>query len=163
MAYEPSPAAFEELRHTAEVAMEIDKGAIYAQRAAIWYKTGKVMLLRHPETSGGNRVVESPSAGSDSYIEVEAEPFARALSQSHWDCVKMDIEGAEYQVLSHLEPSLLDRVWFFSIEIHNDLLDRSQREFVRVFLTNHFQHHEILPVKVNGVPTEDVSALYCWR
>ena len=46
-----------------------------------------------------------------------------AIGDTEWDCIKMDIEGAEFKVLMAASDEALKRVKFFTIELHNGWAD----------------------------------------
>lgn len=160
-AYEPSAAAYKELFHSAEVAEEIGTGVIDPRPFAVWSSSGQCKLGRRGDnTSAAKSLVLSEWGYEDVLCVTLDEAMAK---YPKWQCVKVDIEGAEFEVLRMASRELLERIEFLTLEIHNDILSRQQCQFVGLTLRNHFPRVEALPVKVQGKPTEQVAAYYCWR
>jgi FkbM family methyltransferase len=159
IAYEPAEKAMEELRHSAAVADEIGLGKIFVNRKAISDKNGLALLVHHGET-GCNSLVR---VGAGPNEVVKTVTLAEAMGFVHWDCVKMDIEGSEYGVLKSASPDVLERIKFLTLEVHNDILSGPQCEEIDHILRESFPKVTVLPVKVDGVPTEQIAAYFCER
>lgn len=155
-AYEPADEAFKELCHTAEVATEIGLGHINPVKRAIWDKRSAGLLFKIGDSSAENSMIQ----GSSNEVQaVETCSLDDALSmRGHWDCVKMDIEGAEWTVLT--SATFLPRVKFLTVEIHNDILSGVQCDEIGVLLQKEFPKTNRLPVKKN--PRQTV-AYFCSR
>ena len=54
---------------------------------------------------------------------VSTVSFGDALGSEQWDCIKMDIEGAEYQVILSVEVEKLKQIKFLQLEFHNGWAD----------------------------------------
>jgi FkbM family methyltransferase len=158
-ALEPTYTSFIELEGNARVAREIARGEINPQQVAVWDSDGMVLLSIDPTTTAANYVVGDRGEG----VPVHAVSLAGLLNMQDWDCVKMDIEGAEHRVLMNTHPDKLQRIKFLTVEIHNNLLAREQCVELRQRLTSIYSQVESLPVIVEGKPTDQDSALYCWR
>lgn len=148
-AYEPSEAAFKELCHTAEVATEIGLGHINPVQRAIWSKPGAGLLFKTGESTAANSMIQG---SSNDVQKVDTCTLDDALSmRGHWDCVKMDIEGAEYLALTTAQQ--LARINFLTVEIHHGPLSSEQCRDLDVFLFTNFLTVSRLPVKKNPKQT----------
>lgn len=57
-------------------------------------------------------------------LQVECVSFSDALGKEKWDCVKLDVEGAEFDIILATAPEVLRQIKFMYIEFHpwaNDL------------------------------------------
>lgn len=188
VAFEPASAAFEELQHSSRVAAEIGMGAIWPMKYGVWNKGEDQLLYLCPETTGSNSIVRtipidadittvstskferirvvslSTALSADQMVAGRAiEDIQRKPSAKMWSCVKMDIEGAEYEVLRTTSTHDLRRIKFLTMELHNDILTRDQCKEIDDLLRGVYSLVETLPVKVQGQATDQVSAYYCWR
>lgn len=158
-AYEPQKIPFRELQHSAEVADEIGYGAIYANNLAVWSHDAEIELLL---PLGLNPSTATASAARTHGVRSEAVnaiSLDRALNFAPvWHCLKIDIEGAEWEVLR--SSKRLGCVMFLTIEIHNDILGPEQCEEIRLILEKEFRHITRLPNK--NKPSETV-AYFCRR
>lgn len=165
-AYEPTPVSFTELMHSAEVAETIGLGSINPVEAAVWSEDGQKALVEHADTSGGNRLVRWPEPMANlkhPLRMVRTVSLKTALAGQFWDCVKVDIEGAEHEVFAKMDRADLELILFLTIEIHNDLLNREQVAELKSILLSSFPRVVRLPVIVAGKETDADSALFCWR
>lgn len=55
--------------------------------------------------------------------KVDCVSLADAIGQSEWDCVKMDIEGAEFQLLLSTPNAVLQNINFLTVEFHSGWAD----------------------------------------
>lgn len=161
MAYEPQRIPFKELCHTAEVAAEIGYGSIEPIEKAVWTHNGYVYLDKAPGgTSATASIMRADQNDGLASQRVECVAFDELLNRTGlwWNCVKMDIEGAEYEILTRSKH--LDRIGFLTVEIHNDILGTEPGQTLRKHLEDEFGHVQRLPRK--GYPEQDV-ALFCRR
>src|SRR5262252_769337 len=61
-------------------------------------------------------------------IIVDVETLSEALEDKTWQCVKVDIEGAEYELLMHASGEELNRISYLTVELHNDVLMEEQHD-----------------------------------
>lgn len=101
-AYEPNPYAFEVLKKR----VGRYRSAILYQKA-VAAKAGKMPLFLHEQhrksevmySQGGSLIAGKANVGTDS-VEVEVAAIADILAaHDHIDLLKVDIEGAEYDIL----------------------------------------------------------------
>jgi len=159
-AVEPSKKALLELQHSKEVANAIGAGHIEIIPCAVWSEGRGMPLYERSDSSAAHTLMDS---STDKFEIVSARSLRAIMNYQTFDCVKVDIEGAEWEVFRVMEQEDFDRIRFLTIEIHNDLLSLEKRREVGQKLIDAFPHHKIIPVQVNGVATEDVATLICWR
>jgi FkbM family methyltransferase len=160
-AYEPTPDTFTELIHSAAVASDIGLGSIEPIRAAVWSDSGIKSLWLCPETSGSNSFMRGKYEGT--FETIQTVSLKQALDGLIWDCVKMDIEGAEHEVLTKAGTDDLELIRFLTVEIHNDILSFEQRAEVAQVLKQSFPVVDRLPFKIKGEPTDVAVAYFCRR
>jgi len=97
--------------------INIDVSAI---NAAVWTYTGQVSFKGVGHLDGTrecrNGNIES---GLDS-IFVPCVTLSQALGNTVWDCVKIDIESAEYAVLMSTDVEFLKNTRYMHLELHED-------------------------------------------
>jgi len=160
-AVEPNPEVLVELVHSAAVANDIGNGKIEIVNAAVADKYRKGFLWHFPETSAINTIMGR--SGSDGCIEVQCFSLADLLGESYWDCVKVDIEGAEYETFMAASEATLERIGYLTMEIHTDLIPQGQCQELVKKLEQNFDSTSKLYLKWNGEQTDIVTAIYCWR
>ena len=129
VAYEPHPVAIRMLKETLERNKIQDKVEIVSK--AIYTHAGS---LPFTNSSGyevnatwlwNNGTLMTPSAN----LNVDTISLDEALAQKpEWDCVKMDIEGAEFDVLESVSLDMLKRVKLLSVEFHNSHADKDRHD-----------------------------------
>jgi FkbM family methyltransferase len=124
-AYEPDPDNFDRLLDAEGRAEEIGLGYIEAHNKAIWYEPTALSLFRDHH-SGTSNVV---SLGTFRNKTVEAISLHTALADREWDCVKMDIEGAEFDVLARASIEDLKKIKYLSLELHNHIGSNPQPRY----------------------------------
>jgi FkbM family methyltransferase len=125
-AFEPGRENFELLTHMIDAADLHTK--IRGIKAAIMGKSGPTKYVAHgfvkDETiyynggllTAGVKWSETDLAKAE---DVHAISFDAAIGDQEWDCVKMDIEGAEAEVLLTAHASSLAQIKFMYVEIHD--------------------------------------------
>lgn len=162
VAYEPSAAAFENLIHSAAVASDIGIGSIKPINAAIWWHEGHGDLNLSERSTGENSLINR--TGTFAVTNVPLVSLDSALQDdNNWDCVKVDIEGAEYETFMGVREENLKRIKFLTMEIHNDLLEVDLVQQLIARLEQNFPKVKKLFVKKQGADTDVVSTILCWR
>ena len=102
--------------------------SVEAINAAIWIQNGERPYIGNIDTLAGtcetyNGGIETQAASwvaEDFKIakSVKCVSFEEAIGHVDWDCVKMDIEGAEFEVLLYTPPEALRRIRFMYLEFH---------------------------------------------
>lgn len=94
--------------------------------AAVWTYTGEVQFKSLGETSayghfwrnGEIQVAANPDPKPDA-ITIPCVSFEEVLGDTIWDFVKIDIEGAEYEILMGIDPKILkDHIKAMHLEFH---------------------------------------------
>lgn len=166
-AIEPDPKTFLELMHSCEVAKEIGQGEITPIRAAVCGTAGERAFWRHPETSGSNSLIQKKGMLDQipylTQIYVPAITLKSALGETNWNCVKVDIEGSEYEAFITADSHDFAKINYLTMEIHNDILSLANRNELIERLKAEFPDFDAIPVMVNGRATSDLVSIMCWR
>jgi FkbM family methyltransferase len=93
--------------------IEVDVSAV---NAAVWTYTGEVRFKGLGYTNGALEIFGY--AGGTTVVPCVT--FAQALGDTIWDCVKMDIEGAEFEVLMNTPLEVMKRIKYMNLELHKD-------------------------------------------
>jgi FkbM family methyltransferase len=135
-AYEADPETF-----TALFGMLTRTGLLQnvdAVQAAIWTHTGVIPFegrgYQSESAEGRNGAVQvvsntTPGEPRGNTEDIKRSPlvpcisFAHALADERWDFVKMDIEGAEFEVLLRTPLNALARIGFLQVEFHHGWAD----------------------------------------
>ena len=164
LAYEPTPATFGELIYTSAVALDASiehGGGIEPINAAVSSKTGVANFHTNKVSTGNNSLLDRENTGI--IFEVQTVSLHDALRGKMWDCVKVDIEGAEHDVFMNASSEDLKLIRFLTMEIHNDLLPEQARRELVARLKPEFPYTREIFVKRHGLPTADVATLLCVR
>ena len=136
VAYEPHPVALRMLRETIQrnnITVEVVGKAIYTT-------AGTMPFCNHSGYEPNATWLWSNGtlmAGSSDTVETIS--LNEALAQKPvWDCVKMDIEGAEFDVLENVSLDMLKRVKFLSVEFHNNHASQERHAAISARLSQVF-------------------------
>lgn len=125
IAYEPDPCIFDLL-----CKMISNSGlneSVIAVPVAIWTGNENLPFVGHSSDIGGcvqyngaipNSTLPWPSEKFANGVPTQCISFDDAIGESEWDCIKMDIEGAEFEVLLSVSKEALSRVKFMFVELH---------------------------------------------
>jgi len=150
IAYEPFPKVFSQL---SQMIVATGLGNLVAPlNAAVWTYTGEIPYIGHTTSNEDVRCFNGgvPTNGikwtRDDYREsecVKCVSFDDAIGDVDWDCVKMDIEGAEFEVLLTASIDALKRVKFMYLELHDwvsrPLYDETLKKLESVFKCEYFR------------------------
>lgn len=126
VAYEPDPENYEKLEHAAVTAAAIGAGNVTRRKLAIWSSETDLMLCRDHH-SGTSNVV---GVGASRESRVSAISFRTAVSEyENWDCVKMDIEGAEFEILPRAGKHDLQKIKYLTLELHPHLVTDYKQKY----------------------------------
>jgi FkbM family methyltransferase len=126
VAYEPFPKVFAAFSQMLERTGLTDR--VKAIPAAVWTETGEVPYLGHTTPNEDVRCFNGgvPTSGvkwtPDDFQRAEMVKcisFDEAVGDIIWDCVKMDIEGGEFEVLMAASPEKLQQIKFMYVEFHD--------------------------------------------
>jgi FkbM family methyltransferase len=139
-AFEPNPSTFDLLRRNLAAQPE----RLRCTRAAVAGAAGSRRLAL-AEDSAANTIDPSRATDASADVTVTSITLGEALERAgfpHVDVLKMDIEGAEYEVLDQLAPRALDGVGAIVLECHrrpgvsaDDVAARLRREGFDVSLS----------------------------
>jgi FkbM family methyltransferase len=116
-ALEPDPDTFAWLaRNTAPFAVDCRRGAVVARA------TAEVALVRDPRGDTANHIARP---GDPEGVRVPAIAFAELLAEGY-DLVKLDVEGAEFELLSGTAPDALAGLRRLVAEVHRDAGDPAE-------------------------------------
>lgn len=159
VAYEPEPQNFKLLQEKAFVAKELGGALILPQQAAVWSESGERRLWLDANDSGANSMV---SARSEVSITAKTVSFGEALGLVRWDCVKLDVEGAEAQILLSAKISELRQIAYLTMELHNNVLTREQHSALVLRMHKDFPRIEKVPHYEDGLKTDRFARLFAW-
>lgn len=125
------------------------------------------------KSSWGNSLQASSDSSSKQLTETVSVIKLSSYLDQKIDFLKMDIEGAEVDVLREIEPKIRN-VQQLVIEIHNQIGSANNRLFfVRNFLKKHLfqiKYKKPLPIalgeflgKIMGKNTSDIYILHAWK
>lgn len=124
-AYEPHPDLF--AMFTAMLKRTDLEKKIRVIPSAIWTFSGKTSFVGHVATRddsiqyNGGLLTNGVLWGQrdrNRAVEVSCITLDEAIGDDEWDCVKMDIEGAEYETILAAPSKCLERIKFAYIEFH---------------------------------------------
>jgi FkbM family methyltransferase len=125
-AYEPFLRPYAVLRGMLD-ASDLNRYVV-AQNAAVWTYTGKVQYFGNvstldnvcPAFNGGVKSDGINWTPDDERISVEVKCISleAALGEVSWDCVKVDVEGAEFEMILACPEETLRQIRFMYIEFH---------------------------------------------
>jgi len=125
-AYEPQPITFAFLSKMIERTGLA--GRIKAINSAVWRWSGQFPFVGHEADIGGDYIqyngglhtngVVWTMADFKNSVPVDCISFDEAIGDTTWDCVKVDIEGAEFEILLHASLAALERIKFMYVEFH---------------------------------------------
>ena len=125
-AFEPCLETFELLQHNIKV--NHFQSLIKAQRAAVSGQHGTVELFVGIDSKGGilsgSASIMNPNRGgiglkSESVVAMTLGEIFAESQIPQCDFLKIDCEGAEYEILANLSPELSKRIMRVSIETHS--------------------------------------------
>jgi len=133
-AYEPDPSIFEMLSFNVD---SFGLDGVSLHNSAVWKEEGVVEFQREGGFSG-----RIPMQGdTEQLIEVDAVPLETILENRHVDFLKLDIEGAEHDVLTSCTDSLHNVDYLF-VEYHSHEDTRQGlHEILEIMCENGFRYH----------------------
>lgn len=110
---------------------------VSVMHAAVWETDGELTLYRNDVTSRAHSVMWNDEGGAHKDSERVKSLSLKNLFELNGiescDLLKMDIEGAEYQVLYGTPPEVLQRVKAIVMEYHHDSRARCDCDGLRAF------------------------------
>jgi len=155
-AYEPMPDVFAEFAH------DLSKHGWSEQVKAINRAISHTGVKRSMFVPENSRSASFFRLGEIILPDVETETLGAALGGHIWDCVKVDIEGAEYEVFTRATDWELDRIRYLTMELHNDVLSQEEHDEL-ISRLNYFRNVDKVPEERNGQPTGRIAKIFCWH
>ena len=82
---------------------------------------------------------DAPARDAISVPSITLDQVLEQLSIPHFDYIKMDCEGAEYEILFNASPSTLQKIRHICLEYHDEVTRYSHDDLVRFFETSGFK------------------------
>ena len=154
-AYEPSKASFETM--LINLRLNSVETRVTARNMAIWSQACRLPLYHWPGDAGGNSLLEVRQDSED----VLCTTLEEAFTYVRWcDFLKVDTEGAEFEILGYASDSVLQRVGALAVEIHSPALDPGGREHPVKFTAYTDEKYERIVDRLrrNGFVLEELRA-----
>jgi len=140
-AYEPASANFETMKwHFKENHIE----NVFAKNVAVAAKDGETILFMSEDSHNHSilrffkkimKEVRVPTVSMEKIIERD---MARQ-GVNFCDLVKMDCEGAEFEILASMSPEVFKKIGTFYIEYHEYLEDKNKNDLVKILQKNGYK------------------------
>lgn len=138
-AFEPSEENYRRLGEN--IARNDFSRSIRAHKKAVWSEKGEIRLFHHPWNIGGHSVVKDKDSG---YEAVESVTLAEVIGDRGVDFIKMDCEGAEFEIIMATPDEALAKVRRIAMEFHyRDGAHASEVERMRIFREKLLKHFDI--------------------
>jgi FkbM family methyltransferase len=99
---------------------------VHAHNMAVWSKHGTLPLHHWPEAASGDSLIKAEHSGFELVNCITLAEAMHGIERCHF--LKVDVEGAEFEVLSHAWADVFTRVDAVAVEIHSMALDPGGRE-----------------------------------
>jgi FkbM family methyltransferase len=138
--FEPTPRSFALLHENLQL-NQITNVQVYPQ--AIWSREGQIVI---DTTAGepGQYVSREAASGievEDGKIIVPSITLTRAFEFTglgHCNLMKIDCEGAEFEILFNTPPAVLDRIERIIMEYHDNVTEYTHDDLVTFLREHHF-------------------------
>jgi FkbM family methyltransferase len=129
-AYEPHPVAYDMLEDTLR-RLGISKTTA-PLNFAIWTSRTQLPFISNSGYEPNSTWVWSNgtvmhTTGAEK-LTASTITLADAVGSTEWDCVKMDIEGAEFDVLLDASDETLSRIKYLTLEVHNGYASKQRHD-----------------------------------
>ena len=136
--FEPTKGSFERIENYIDSVKESVK--INAHRKAVWIKDEELTFYVKNSFSEGNTLIKDKASSSWESLVVEGLDFSRWLfknvSKDDYCILKMDIEGAEYEVIEHMnETGAIELVDELYLEVHGLKCNKSFEDSMSMLQT----------------------------
>ncbi len=134
-AYEPEEKNFAALKqHVDDNKVE----GVFAKNVAVAGKDGSLTL--HVNADSHNHSILDGVEGEQKLQKVTAASLDKILSKKEfWDVVKMDCEGAEYEIFKHTSPESFQKIGVLFLEYHEFNSDMKVATLKTLFEKNGFK------------------------
>jgi FkbM family methyltransferase len=118
---EPEPSNYAQLER---LVSENRLQSVQLIQVAIGAKTGVSTLYLHPHNIGGHSLIQQGSDWTPSDVKLLGlQDALKAFPNGHCDLIKLDCEGAEYQILLSIDADLAPRIGCIVFEGSGHLYD----------------------------------------
>tara|TARA_R100001510_G_C7633752_1_gene192262 strand:+ start:311 stop:976 length:666 start_codon:yes stop_codon:yes gene_type:complete len=160
--YEPDRLALDVTKKLVQSEFREFKNNIHTFRKAVWIKDGEIDFFTKAPASEGNTILyEKVKKENRSFIKKRVECMdlskwiEKNIKPEDFFILKLDIEGAEYKVVEHLDQSgVLPLIDVFFLEIHGLKCNKSFDESMKIVET--LNNHNLVPYSW-GAETFDYS------
>lgn len=158
-AYEPLEENYRELvRISRDIAPQLGFPTIITHRQAVTDAYGERLLWYNRDNPGASSLLRQSDFDP---VPVSTVPLSAALRMPDlpdmlWDCVKVDVEGAEAEIFLAASNMDLKRIRFLTMELHNDVLSLEQHDALYKRMLHAFPKSE---AQRNG---DRVVQILCW-
>jgi FkbM family methyltransferase len=157
IAFEPDPVNFCRLQKHIE---QNNLQNVFAHNAAIGGQTGKSSLFLAPSSSGHSSHKSQVGTHNNAMRQIEVNVVSldealAPLDQVHF--LKMDCEGAEFDILMHAKGETLDKIEKLAMETHDPIQSQKIRQLCDR-LGQYFPHLELVDQE-----QENLGYLYGWK
>ena len=135
--YEPFPSNFEQLQNTISV-NKLD--SVTPLQKAVGAHPGRAKLFVHKRNMGGHSFYDTEALNTD-YVDVEVIDLPSILGelQQEVDLLKLDCEGAEFDILMNLDAVDARKIRRIIVETTSDLYDVDE---LNARMTSLGYHHQ---------------------
>ena len=118
VAYEPDPTTFELL---SGMLGRTGLANVTPVNVAIWtHESDMLFKANWTAADGRNGALQMGQTPEEQSWPVHCISFAQAVGDREWDCVKFDIEGAEFPVILATPDEALRKIKYLQIEFHHN-------------------------------------------
>jgi FkbM family methyltransferase len=158
-AYEPSPVSFARLQ--ANVRLNRADRVRSFPLAVGGRDSGPLTLYTGTRAAVQHTTVRPGAAPAAQTVQVESVPLAEVFREhaiARCDLLKIDCEGAEYDILLQSDASVLDKIRHIVMEYHDSVTAHAHTDLVAFLRRHGFQ----VAVRRNQAH-HDLGYLYAWR
>jgi len=116
IALEPDRENFNQLKKNVKLNLLTDKIDVY--NMAMWESSGTIKIYYEPRLTLGSSIVTAPSESSQQVMSITIHDLLDKYIKDECDLMKIDIEGAEYEVILNSDLKDLKRIRRVFVEYH---------------------------------------------
>lgn len=122
VSYEPSPVSFETIQRN--LALNGLSAEIHNQ--GVWKEVANLHLHLHPTSAGNHSLYHNGHVCGPECevtgVDIPCESFNSIIGDTHWAFVKIDCEGAEYEILLSATDKSLSQIDTIAMELHGPVI-----------------------------------------
>ena len=136
-AFEPSQESFRNLQRNIKL-NNLDN--VIAENYGILKNTGTAELFVNKNTSMLSSMFTSDSSSKKETVSViSLQEIIEKHQIKKVDLLKLDCEGAEYEIILNLSKNILEKISKFSVETHPYVKNHNMKDLLKFFETNNFK------------------------